>query len=52
MTRKNIGYTNHYNTVQQDSNDPLKNIGPTRTISGYFFNENLRPKLKLDVIGY
>ena len=30
---------------------PLKNRGPTRTIAGYFFNENLRPKLQLDVIG-
>jgi hypothetical protein len=31
---------------------PLKNRGRTRAIEGYFFNENLRPKLQLDVIGY
>ena len=31
---------------------PLKNIGRTRAIEGHVLNENLWPKLQLDVLGY
>ena len=38
-------------TVQKDSNDPPQKIQRTRTIKGYFFNEDLRPNQQLDVLG-
>jgi hypothetical protein len=31
---------------------PLKNIGRTRAIEGHVLNENVWPKVQLDVIGY
>ena len=59
FTEKIIRYTNHamtrYTLAQCSKTvmtPPLKNIGLTRAIEGYFFYENLRLNQQLDVIEY
>ena len=47
-----VAFMNHIAQCSKTVVTPLKNRGRTRAIEGYFFNENLRPKLQLDVIGY